>query len=222
MRSASRYSVRSRRRHRHVLEEVGAVRAGGAVAIVGAQVVHRLAEAVRVVLGAVEEEVLEEVREAGLAALLVARADVIPEVHADDRHGVIFVDDEASARSRGRMSDAECRRVSGRRPARTSRAFGRAASCPGYAPKAIVRRTKAAFERRSRPSLFIIRHSSCIIHHSWFIDDESPPVGDDGIIGVLDRGRKKRLSAKRWLRRHLLALVAHLFRHPGATSFRSR
>ena len=82
------------RRHRHVLEEVRPIVAGGAVAVVGAEVVHGLAEPARMVLAAVEEEVLEQVREAGLAALLVARADVVPEVHRDDRRRVILVDDE--------------------------------------------------------------------------------------------------------------------------------
>src|SRR3712207_8965353 len=49
-------------------------------AVVRAEVVHRLAEPVRIVLRAVEEEVLEEMREACLPASLVARADVIPDV----------------------------------------------------------------------------------------------------------------------------------------------
>jgi hypothetical protein len=77
-----------------ILEEVGAVRVGGAVAVVGAEVVHRLAETARVVLRAVEEEVLEQVSEAGSAALLVARSDVIPEIHRDHRHGMIRVHDQ--------------------------------------------------------------------------------------------------------------------------------
>jgi hypothetical protein len=85
------------RRHRDVFEEVGAVGVGGAVAVVRAEVVHRLAEAVRVVLGTVEEEVLEQVGEAGLAALLVARTDVVPHVHAHHRHAVVFVHDQGQA-----------------------------------------------------------------------------------------------------------------------------
>lgn len=82
-------------RHRDVLEEVRAVPGRRAVAVVGAEVVHRLAEAFRVVLGAIEKEVLEEVREASLSALFVARADVIPEVDGDDGDGMVFVDDHA-------------------------------------------------------------------------------------------------------------------------------
>ncbi len=74
---------------------------GGAVAVVGAEVVHRLAEAVRVVLAAVEEEMLEQVREAGAAALLVARADVVPEVHRDERHGVVLVDQHGETVGQG-------------------------------------------------------------------------------------------------------------------------
>jgi hypothetical protein len=81
----------------HVLEEVGAIRAGGSIAVVGAEVVHRLTESVRIVFATVEEEVLEEVREAGLTAALVARAHVIPEVHAHDWRVVIFVYQEREA-----------------------------------------------------------------------------------------------------------------------------
>jgi hypothetical protein len=81
-------------RSRHVLEEVGAVLAGGAVAVVRAQVVHRFAEPAGMVLRAVEEEVLEQVREAGLARPLVARADRIVEVHPHDGHRVVGVDQQ--------------------------------------------------------------------------------------------------------------------------------
>ena len=84
-------------RDRHVLEEVGAVGIGGAVAVVRAQVVHRLAETVRVVLAAVEEEVLEQMREPGAAAALVARTDVVPDVHRHQRHAVVLVDQHREA-----------------------------------------------------------------------------------------------------------------------------
>ena len=81
-------------RHRHVFEEVRAVGACRAVAVVGAEVVHRLAEPVRIVFRPVEEEVFEQVREAGPAWPLVARAHVVPEVDGDDRRRVILVDDQ--------------------------------------------------------------------------------------------------------------------------------
>ena len=46
------------------------------------------------VLRALEHHVLEEVREAGAARLLVGRADVIPEVHRDQRQPVILGQDD--------------------------------------------------------------------------------------------------------------------------------
>src|SRR5436189_148940 len=79
---------------RDILEEIRAIGVGRAVAIVRAEVVHRLAKAVRIVLAAVEEEVLEQMREARLPALLVARADVIPEIDRDDRHAVVLVHEQ--------------------------------------------------------------------------------------------------------------------------------
>src|SRR5690606_27565856 len=67
-------------RHGHCLEEVRAVDTRRAVSVGGAEVVHRLAESVGMVLAAVEEEVLEEVCEAGATRTLVARPHVIPDV----------------------------------------------------------------------------------------------------------------------------------------------
>ena len=52
---------------------------------------QRLEEAAIVMLRPLEHQVLEQVREAGVARLLVLRPDVIPEVHRDDRAGVVFV-----------------------------------------------------------------------------------------------------------------------------------
>src|SRR5207244_7117308 len=57
----------------------------------GARALQRLKESVRAVLGAFEHQVLEEVREPGLARPLVLRSDVIPEVDGDDRTGVVFM-----------------------------------------------------------------------------------------------------------------------------------
>jgi putative heme iron utilization protein len=42
------------------------------------------------VRGALEQHVLEQVRESGPARLLVRRADVIPEVHSHDWRGMIL------------------------------------------------------------------------------------------------------------------------------------
>ncbi len=47
--------------------------------------------------GALEHDVLEEVREPRLARDFVLRADVVPEVHGDDGGKVIFSQDVAQA-----------------------------------------------------------------------------------------------------------------------------
>ena len=118
------------RRHRHVLEEVRPVRIGRAVAVVRAEVVHGLAEPARMVLAAVEEEVLEQVREAGLAALLVTRADVVPDVHGDDRRRVIFVDDQAQAVVERELLVRDAVAVAReRRPRHRGRGLGRPGGC---------------------------------------------------------------------------------------------
>ena len=85
------------RRDRHVLEVVGPVLAGGAVQIGRADPLEDLEVVVVEVLRAVEHQVLEEVREAGLARPLVLGADVVPDVHGDDRRLVVLVDDERQA-----------------------------------------------------------------------------------------------------------------------------
>src|SRR5581483_8282450 len=55
---------------------------------------------------------LEEMREAGAAGTLARGADVVPHVHADDRHAVILVQDhgEAVAKRELRIGDLEPRR----------------------------------------------------------------------------------------------------------------
>ena len=50
-----------------------------------------------VVLRALEHQVLEQVREAGVARALVLRTDVIPDVDRDDRAGVIFVEQDVES-----------------------------------------------------------------------------------------------------------------------------
>ena len=79
---------------RHVDVVVGAIL--GRRRVVGAA--GRLEQLIEVaVLGvgrAHEHEVLEEMREPGPPGLLARRADVIPDVHRDQRHGVILVEDD--------------------------------------------------------------------------------------------------------------------------------
>ena len=82
---------------RHVLEVVGAVFVRGAVEVGGADPLEHLEVVVVEVLAAVEHQVLEEVREAGLAGLLVLRAHVVPDVHRHDRRLVVLVHDQRQA-----------------------------------------------------------------------------------------------------------------------------
>ena len=50
---------------------------------------------------------LEEVGEAGPAGLLVLRADLVPQVHADERGGVVLVKDHVQAVGQGESLDLE-------------------------------------------------------------------------------------------------------------------
>ena len=81
---------------RHDLPVVGAVGVGGSVEQ-RAGLLQRREVAGVVVLGALEHQVLEEVREAGAARALVLRADVIPDVHRHDRHVMVLVHDDVEA-----------------------------------------------------------------------------------------------------------------------------
>ena len=85
------------RRGGHVDEIVGAIRVGGAVQVGGAGPLERCLELLVVVLAAVEHQVLEEVSEAGPARHLVLRADVVPDVHGDDRRLVVLVHQQGEA-----------------------------------------------------------------------------------------------------------------------------
>jgi hypothetical protein len=62
---------------------VGAVEGGGAVELHAA--VGELARDVRVLGRALEHQVLEQVRHAGLAVVFLARADLVGDVHGDGR-----------------------------------------------------------------------------------------------------------------------------------------
>ena len=81
-----------------------------------------------VALEALEHHVLEEVCEACAARRLVLRADVIPDVDADDGRRVVFVEDDAQP-----VRQEELRVLDGRehrRGLRSRRRSPRAASCP--------------------------------------------------------------------------------------------
>ena len=83
------------RGRRHGLEVIGAVEPGRAVLIGRAGELERTEEFVLVVFRTLEHQVLEQMRETGLARRLVRRADVIPDADRDDRRLVIFADDDA-------------------------------------------------------------------------------------------------------------------------------
>src|ERR1035441_6796912 len=85
------------RRGGDILEVVGAVVIGSAVEVGGAYALHGIDVAAVEILAAAEHEVLEEVREAGLAGLLVLRADVVPDADGHDGGLVVFVDDDREA-----------------------------------------------------------------------------------------------------------------------------
>jgi hypothetical protein len=79
------------------LEVVGAVLVGRGVQVAAGlrhvPEVHVVAD----VLAALEHHVLEQVGEAGPARLLVLAADVVPHADADDRDGVVLVDEDIQA-----------------------------------------------------------------------------------------------------------------------------
>jgi hypothetical protein len=82
---------------RHGLEVVRAVVVRRAVDARRAELGDELEPVGVRVLAAVEHQVLEEVREPRAPRPLVLRADVVPDVHADDRRLVVLVDDDGEA-----------------------------------------------------------------------------------------------------------------------------
>jgi hypothetical protein len=129
------------------------------------------------VLGAVEEEVLEEVREAGATALLVARTDVVPEVHRDQRHAVVLKHDHAQAVvERERLVlDRERRHIDRLRPRvlrsrskRTRAQYHR----PHHSPH---RRAPLTFEAAS---LSLHRHRACSVGHGAETVGPIAPIDD--------------------------------------------
>ena len=81
------------RRGGDVFEKVGTVVVGGAVQVGGAHALHGIDVAAVKVFAAAEHQVLEQVREAGLAGLLVLGPDVVPNVDGHDGGLMIFVNE---------------------------------------------------------------------------------------------------------------------------------
>src|SRR5690606_15371472 len=88
---------------RHVLEVVGAVGVGGAVHVGRAGLLERLEVLARVVLGTVEHQVLEQVREAAAPGRLVLAAHAVPDVDRHDRGLVVLVHDHGQAVGQGEL-----------------------------------------------------------------------------------------------------------------------
>ena len=78
---------------RHRLEIVGAVEPGRSVPVRRADILEPAEEHAGRVFRTIEHQMLEQMREAGLALGLVLRPDVIPHRHRDDRRLVVLVDD---------------------------------------------------------------------------------------------------------------------------------
>ena len=112
-----------------VLEVVGAILVRRAVEVRRTDRLDRLEIVVVVVLAAVEHQVLEEVREAGLARLLVLRADVIPHVHGGDGRLVVLVHEERQAVLQGVLRVRNVRYRRRRGGARRSRRCGGLRAC---------------------------------------------------------------------------------------------
>jgi len=80
----------------HNFPIVRAIAVGGSVER-RAGALQRLKVAAIVMLRSLEHQMLEQVRKSGVAGPLVFRTDVIPEVHGDDRAGVVFVQQDVEA-----------------------------------------------------------------------------------------------------------------------------
>ena len=116
---------------RHVLEIVGAVEAGGAVDAGGADQLEGLEILARVVLGAREHQVLEQVREAGAALGLILGADVVPEIHGDDRRLAIGVHDHPEPVVEREFLEGDVDGVAGARGERQGDGQGEGGEQPG-------------------------------------------------------------------------------------------
>ena len=72
-----------------------------------------LEEVAGIMFGAFEHQVLEQMREPPLVALLVLGTDVIPEVHRHDRQVPGTADDDVEAVGKGGLGETEVRQAKG-------------------------------------------------------------------------------------------------------------
>ena len=96
---------------RQGLEVVGAVEVGGGVVHAAGALDDAHVLGLGDVPRALEHEVLEEVRKAGLAGLLVLRADVVPEVDGHHRRQVVRRDDHPQAVVQALVGEGDRRAV---------------------------------------------------------------------------------------------------------------
>ena len=149
---------------RHVLKIVGAIEVRRAVDRGRADFLHGLEELVVVILGALEHQVLEEMREPRLPQALILRADVVPEIHRDDRRLAIGMDDDGQAivqleffvRDQGLVGEARTPRTRGDQRQRSGHQ---------QAPRA---RVANVFEPHVRdPRCFVCRAPSIVTGTDW-------------------------------------------------------
>jgi hypothetical protein len=79
---------------RHRLEIIGAVEPRGRVEIRRTELLQKGSIFVVEVLGPLKHQVLEQMRESGMARNFILRADVIPNIDRDDRRLPILMDDQ--------------------------------------------------------------------------------------------------------------------------------
>ena len=154
MRSLSRNSARSSAGGRHGLEIIGAVEPGGAVEVGRADLAQRLEIIARRVFGAVEHQMLEQMREAGPAGRLVLRADIVPDGDRDDRRLAVLVDDDAQAvvEGEGLVRDVDPAGRAARTGSAALRRRAAGAAAAATRPEAAQRR-RASSRRRTRSAV---------------------------------------------------------------------
>ena len=111
MRSASSHSAQRQILRRHRFPEHRLVVGGVGVALSADRGEHRRVRLGLHVLRALEHQVLEQMREAGAARLLVLRSDVIRQVHVHDRRRVILGQDDGEPVGQRRDLILELRRT---------------------------------------------------------------------------------------------------------------
>ncbi len=149
---------------RHSLEIVGAIAVGAAVDPGGTGRFQRAEEFVVVVLGAVEHEVLEQMRETVAAFGLVLGTDVVPDVDRNQRRLVILVNDHRQAI--GQLELLE-RHIDRRQAGGDRLGIGLAGRWPGLgrsrrgAETEAERRSQCDNDAHGEPRMIVVRERAC-------------------------------------------------------------